>query len=155
MDNTFRTVRLSRLSVWLILLLVLTATLLYNLLSVEKEAENTALMVTGTRILDVANHYKQHWLLNGQPNQIEIEGKQVTFNDKGWVLPTLNNEVDCLHWLSVLHPTISVFGNGAPVITQVNKDSGVDCQYQYKQGQRLNLLIDKSQFSVRVRVSLD
>ncbi|MBM7038030.1 hypothetical protein [Vibrio ulleungensis] len=155
MVEPHRTVRVSRLSVWLIVILALTATLLYNLLSVEEEAEHTALMVTGSRILDVANKYKQYWIVNGQPSDIEAEGMRIAFNDKGWVLPTLDNDVNCLHWLTILHPTIAVFGNDSPSITQLNESGKIECQYQYKTGQQLNLMIDNSQFSVRVRVSLD
>lgn len=155
MADPHRTVRISRLSVWLIVILALAATLLYNLLSVEKEAEHTALMVTGSRILDVANKYKQYWIVNGQPNDIVVEGKRIAFNDKGWVLPTLDNDVNCLHWLSILHPTTAVFGNDSPSITQLHDMGKIECQYQYKTGQQLNLIIDNSQFSVRVRVSPD
>jgi MSHA biogenesis protein MshF len=112
-------------------------------------------MVTGSRILDVANKYKQYWIVNGQPNDIVVEGKRIAFNDKGWVLPTLDNDVNCLHWLTILHPTIAVFGNDSPSITQLNDSGKIECQYQYKTGQQLNLIIDNSQFSVRVRVSPD
>ncbi len=150
-----RAIRLNRLSIWLSVLLGLIAMLLFSFLAIEDEAQNTASNVTGARILEVANRYKQYWHVNGEPERAVFDNNTVTFSEKGWVLPIKDGRVDCYYWLSILHPSISVFGNSNPTIVQINKNNGVECSYQFGQTQKIYLDIEKGQFSVRVRKLLD
>ncbi len=147
--------KLGRRAAWIPVILAIIGVLVYHFVPVTKEAEHTAVIIATKRILDGANSYKEYWILNNKPQQATVKGKDVHFSRKGWVLPLRGEQTDCLYWLELLYPAITVMGGDTPVATEVLTEDDFICQMQYKQHHTIELKLKQGQFSVSAKIMLD
>lgn len=105
----------------------------------EPEAERTAFIVAQRQILSSANTYRQDWMLDKQPESEVIDDFLVDFTSSGWPITLTNGEVNCDKWLLLLWPDSKVFGQEYSVYKVEGAKNIAYCEYQFPQGQKIQL----------------
>lgn len=114
----------------------------------EPEAENTAFIVAQKQMLSSANTYRQHWMLNQQPQSMDIDGVLVDFSKNGWPVTLSNNVIDCQKWLSLLWPDNVIFGQGYHAVR--GESLAFQCEYQFEHGHSVTLKLVNDAMTIDV-----
>ncbi|CAM3980755.1 MULTISPECIES: hypothetical protein [Vibrio] len=104
METSYRNSNLVQLAAWGSVVLILIAVLLTAMHRIRTEAESTLVSLIASKALLRANHLRQHWEMHGKPMQAKINDKTVSFNDKGWVKPILDEVQSCEAWQTIILP---------------------------------------------------
>lgn len=144
----------SRWVIWLVVLLIVLLAFTIAWKKVEREANDTALVVASKRILERANYYKQQWLLSGQPKRLSIEGRSLYFSQSGWVIPQqIADKTDCNYWLGVLYEEKRVLESLPEEIIDNSEGLDFSCQYSYSNEHAIYVELNDNKFSVSVSFS--
>ncbi|ELG2044813.1 MSHA biogenesis protein MshF [Vibrio fluvialis] len=136
----------SRLILWALVVCSLIAALLMTWQPVNRELENTSLVLANKRIIERANTYKQEWLLRGRPASLEFDGKVLTFSASGWVFPREGEKVDCSMLLNWLYPDEKIL-NSLPDIHGENVGAGYICYFDFYDHQTIKIILKNNRFS--------
>ncbi|TFH92123.1 MSHA biogenesis protein MshF [Vibrio ouci] len=141
----------SRLVIWLLVIIILVMSFLLVWKEVEREASDTAFLVASKRVIEQAGYYKQQWLLAGQKQTLELDGKLITYTDSGWVLPmNVQQQKDCAFLLDILYPEKEVLGSFPVAIESEFIGSSYRCNYLYNQEQFISIGLINNKFSAKV-----
>ncbi|MBF4435352.1 MSHA biogenesis protein MshF [Vibrio anguillarum] len=145
----------SQFVIWGLIVFVLLMALLSAWQSIEKEANQTALAMASSKIVESANFYKQDWLLKGRPSTLIANGRLLNMSATGWVLPLAENEssIDCRYWLSLLYPDEQLLESKVISIESVHQANQYQCRYVYSQKQVITIELLRDKFTVSVDFS--
>lgn len=145
----------SQFVIWGLIVFVLLMALLSAWQSIEKEANQTALAMTSSKIVESANFYKQDWLLKGRPSTLIANGRLLNMSATGWVLPLAENEssIDCRYWLSLLYPDEQLLESKVISIESAHQANQYQCRYVYSQKQVITIELLRDKFTVSVDFS--
>ncbi|AEH34313.1 MSHA biogenesis protein MshF [Vibrio anguillarum] len=145
----------SQFVIWGLIVFVLLMALLSAWQSIEKEANQTALAVASSKIVESANFYKQDWLLKGRPSTLIANGRLLNMSATGWVLPLAENEssIDCRYWLSLLYPDEQLLESKVISIESAHQVNQYQCRYVYSQKQVITIELLRDKFTVSVDFS--
>ncbi|MDQ2166010.1 MULTISPECIES: MSHA biogenesis protein MshF [Vibrio] len=145
----------SQFVIWGLIVFVLLMALLSAWQSIEKEANQTALAVASSKIVERANFYKQDWLLKGRPSTLIANGRLLNMSATGWVLPLAENEssIDCRYWLSLLYPDEQLLESKVISIESAHQVNQYQCRYVYSQKQVITIELLRDKFTVSVDFS--
>lgn len=138
-----------------LIVFVLLMALLSAWQSIEKEANQTALAMASSKIVESANFYKQDWLLKGRPSTLIANGRLLNMSATGWVLPLAENEssIDCRYWLSLLYPDEQLLESKVISIESAHQVNQYQCRYVYSQKQVITIELLRDKFTVSVDFS--
>ncbi|EEZ01351.1 MSHA biogenesis protein MshF [Vibrio sp. RC586] len=139
----------SRLILWTLLVFILLGVLFSMWQTMSRNTFATAFEVVSTRMTDRANLYKQQWFLQGQPSEIQIEGKTIALSASGWLFPKQDQDVDCEKLLTLLYPDVTVL-DLLPIIDGANSINGYQCRYQYGKEALVSVELKGRHFAVNV-----
>lgn len=141
----------SRLVIGLLVIIILVMSFLLAWKSVEREATDTAFLVASKRVIEQAGYYKQQWLLAGQKQPLELDGKLITYTASGWVLPVnAQKQKDCAFLLDALYPEKEVLGSFPVAINSEFIGSSYRCTYLYSQERFISIDLINNKFSANV-----
>lgn len=141
-----------RFFVWAFVIMALVSTWLYVWkIKTEPEAERTAFTVAQRQILGSANTYRQDWMLNKQPQVLQVGEQQVHFTSMGWPITLRNNRMSCDKWLPLLWPDLKVFGQEYNVTTIDDEPGRAHCEYMFTHGQRVVIQLVNGAMQVKVK----
>lgn len=145
----------SQFVIWGLIVFVLLMALLSAWQSIEKEANQTALAMASSKIVESANFYKQDWLLKGRPSTLIANGRLLNMSATGWVLPLAENEssIDCRYWLSLLYPDEQLLESKVISIESAHQANLYQCRYVYSQKQVITIELLRDKFTVSVDFS--
>ncbi|ASF98920.1 MULTISPECIES: hypothetical protein [Vibrio] len=145
----------SQFVIWGLIVFVLLMALLSAWQSIEKEANQTALAMASSKIVESANFYKQDWLLKGRPSTLIANGRLLNMSAAGWVLPLAENEssIDCRYWLSLLYPDEQLLESKVISIESAHQANQYQCRYVYSQKQVITIELLRDKFTVSVDFS--
>ncbi|OXX29183.1 MSHA biogenesis protein MshF [Vibrio sp. V08_P9A1T1] len=145
----------SQFVIWGLIVFVLLMALLSAWQSIEKEANQTALAMASSKIVESANFYKQDWLLKGRPSTLIANGRLLNMSATGWVLPLAENEssIDCRYWLSLLYPDEQLLESKVISIESAHQVNQYQCRYVYSQKQVITIELLRDKFTVSVDFS--
>ncbi|MGC7890637.1 MSHA biogenesis protein MshF [Vibrio anguillarum] len=145
----------SQFVIWGLIVFVLLMALLSAWKSIEKEANQTALAMASSKIVESANFYKQDWLLKGRPSTLIANGRLLNMSATGWVLPLAENEssIDCRYWLSLLYPDEQLLESKVISIESAHQANQYQCRYVYSQKQVITIELLRDKFTVSVDFS--
>ncbi|WP_340480462.1 MSHA biogenesis protein MshF [Vibrio anguillarum] len=145
----------SQFVIWGVIVFVLLMALLSAWQSIEKEANQTALAMASSKIVESANFYKQDWLLKGRPSTLIANGRLLNMSATGWVLPLAENEssIDCRYWLSLLYPDEQLLESKVISIESAHQVNQYQCRYVYSQKQVITIELLRDKFTVSVDFS--
>ncbi|MBF4245507.1 MULTISPECIES: hypothetical protein [Vibrio] len=145
----------SQFVIWGLIVFVLLMALLSAWQSIEKEANQTALAMASSKIVESANFYKQDWLLKGRPSTLIANGRLLNMSATGWVLPLAENEssIDCRYWLSLLYPDEQLLESKVISIESAHQANQYQCRYVYSQKQVITIELLRDKFTVSVDFS--
>lgn len=145
----------SQFVIWGLIVFVLLMALLSAWQSIEKEANQTALAMASSKIVESANFYKQDWLLKGRPSTLIANGRLLNMSATGWVLPLAENEssIDCRYWLSLLYPDEQLLESKVISIESAHQENQYQCRYVYSQKQVITIELLRDKFTVSVDFS--
>ena len=142
-----------RFSVWVFIIAILITGLSMSWKRLEPEASKTAYVVAAKVILERANHYKQQWLVEKQPDELNLNGNVVHFNQSGWLLPLKDDEVDCEFWLQLLYQDSKIFGDKLLKSNLIHMDDDYVCSYNYVNSNAITISLLNNKFKVSVDFS--
>ncbi|ASW79957.1 MSHA biogenesis protein MshF [Vibrio anguillarum] len=145
----------SQFVIWGLIVFVLLMALLSAWQSIEKEANQTALAMASSKIVESANFYKQDWLLKGLPSTLIANGRLLNMSATGWVLPLAANEssINCRYWLSLLYPDEQLLESKVISIESAHQANLYQCRYVYSQKQVITIELLRDKFTVSVDFS--
>ncbi|AXN04836.1 MSHA biogenesis protein MshF [Vibrio anguillarum] len=145
----------SQFVIWGLIVFVLLMALLSAWQSIEKEANQTALAMASSKIVESANFYKQDWLLKGRPSTLIANGRLLNMSATGWVLPLAANEssINCRYWLSLLYPDEQLLESKVISIESAHQANLYQCRYVYSQKQVITIELLRDKFTVSVDFS--
>ncbi len=131
----------------LIATLIIVAVFTYQLWG---RATQVAYTEVANRIRNKAIYYKKHWLLEGEPKYLELDGRVVYFGRNGWPLPIHDSKLDCQYWIDLLYEEDKLFGNALEEVQRSRTDHDYSCSYSYKdRGEGTVIIkIERGQFFV-------
>lgn len=99
---------------------------------VELEAYKAGTELAARRMLEVANQYKQEWLLQGQPAQIVVEGQAVPLTRYGWVpLVDEQEQFACQRWLALHYPDGKILDSSLQAVREQSINQAYQCEFDY------------------------
>lgn len=119
----------ARFVLWLVLVVVLFMAMFSVWRSMFSDTLQTALGMARLQMTDQANAYKQEWVLQGRPVNLQIEQATIPMQH-GWIFPKRDQGVDCENVLFLLYPDRKVL-DWLPRVTTIQKPNGYQCRYQY------------------------
>ncbi|EHZ2847730.1 MSHA biogenesis protein MshF [Vibrio vulnificus] len=120
---------------WLLLVVALFAVFAQVWQPVESEASKAASEVSVKRMLERANLYKQEWLLQGKPKQLEMEGEQISISAYGWVpLKDESGQFQCQSWLDLHFPERRILEFHLLSIDEREINDDYQCRFTYQGG---------------------
>ncbi len=124
------------LAVKILLVAILALVMITAIYQLQGRATQAAYTEVANRIRNKAVYYKKHWLLEGEPKRLNLDGKMVYFGRDGWPLPINNAEFDCRYWIGLLYEEDRLFGNALEEVQRSRTTHDYTCSYSYKdQGQ--------------------
>lgn len=121
--------------IWLLLVVAIFAVFVQIWRPVESEASKAAAEVSVKRMLERANLYKQEWLLQGKPQQLEMDGQRIPLSAYGWMpLKAQNGEFQCQSWLNVHFPEGRILEAHLLSIEEQEINDSYHCQFYYQGG---------------------
>ncbi len=104
---------------------------------VVEEVQATGAKMAKVWMLNSVQRYREAWLLQGEPKQMEMDGFHLTMTESGLVSP-LNKQgmLDCAYWLAVHFPQHKVMASYPVNIHGTIENNLYICNYAYndKQG---------------------
>nr|WP_244292225.1 hypothetical protein [Vibrio cidicii] len=83
-------------------------------------------------MLEVANQYKQEWLLQGKPAQIVVEGQAVPLTRYGWVpLVDEQEQFACQRWLALHYPDGKILDSSLQSVRERWINQAYQCEFNY------------------------
>ncbi|MBD1558972.1 hypothetical protein HC752_18715 [Vibrio sp. S9_S30] len=135
-------------AIWIFLVGILLATLVINWQKIDDEASDTTFLMLENQITERANAFRQQWVISKKPSVIEYEGEKIQLDGNGWVLPLLDNKVNCKWWLETLYPRLGNTYLADPEITMISGYPTYHCQYEFKQKKVLDLVLSEKTLSI-------
>jgi MSHA biogenesis protein MshF len=122
-----------------------------NFQSVSEQAQATGAKMAKVWMLDSVERYRHAWLVQGEPNLIEMDGLHLRMTEYGLVSPfTEQGKLDCAYWLSVHYPQRSLMASDLAEIIGMRESNHYVCQYRYKSGHKIAITSDANQLIVNV-----
>lgn len=90
---------------WLGVVLTLIATFLSYSNHLQEQVMRTKVVIVADTMQQRINQLHQLWLVNKQPNRLEIDGRMVEFDSAGWVGLSNHDLMGCNHLLTALYPS--------------------------------------------------
>ncbi|RJX70682.1 MSHA biogenesis protein MshF [Vibrio sinensis] len=144
-------IRRLRVAVWFLVVMVLVLSCLLVAKGIEKDANQTALLLASNSIVERANYYKQQWLLHNNPDELKLQGNRVKYSKNGWVVPNLSgDQVDCQRWFTILYPQQHVYGDLPSRIVDNSYGSTFKCEYLFSPNMHLTIGLKDKKFEVGV-----
>jgi len=149
--NIATQIRISRFTVWLVVIVILIFSFGSAWKKVESEADDSAFLVASKRIIERASFYKQQWLLDKQPSTLNIDARLLRLSKNGWLLPLdQDNQVNCQFWLSVLYPEYRILDRKPIKNTNLSEGYYYHCDYNYGDSRHLVIELNNKQFSAKI-----
>ncbi len=89
--------------IWSCVILVLVGFFLSIINRNEEKITRTQAVVIGKVIQQRINEFHQTWLIEKQPNYLQIDNTVVKFDPNGWLALSNNENRDCNYLLSILY----------------------------------------------------
>ncbi|WP_321283276.1 MSHA biogenesis protein MshF [uncultured Vibrio sp.] len=100
--------------------------------SVTQEAQVTGAKMAKVWMLDSVQRYRESWLLQGEPKQMEVDGFQLTMTQWGLVSPfNKQGDLDCGYWLAVHYPQRKIMTSEPSEIAGTIENNVYRCKYIY------------------------
>lgn len=131
---------------WFLVIGILLIGLLQAWPPIQAALERTALELANREIIERANDYKQLWLLENQPSDLQWQGQRLTFSVTGWVLPTQVDGKRCTQLLNWLYPKQHILQKKLQVEEQPIPQ-GYQCELYYTQAQFIKITLQNNSFS--------
>ncbi|EGQ8309941.1 MSHA biogenesis protein MshF [Vibrio parahaemolyticus] len=123
---------------------------------VTEEAQATGAKLAKVWMLDSVQRYHQAWLVQGEPNRMEMDGFQLTMTEGGLVSPFRTSGVlDCDYWLTVHYPQRKIMASELLEIRGAIKSNSYTCNYTYENGQRVVVISDANYLKIDVEMSTE
>ncbi len=123
---------------------------------VTEEAQATGAKLAKVWMLDSVQRYHQAWLVQGEPNRMEMDGFQLTMTEGGLVSPFTQQDVlDCGYWLAVHYPQRKIMASELLEIRGAIKSNSYTCHYTYENGQRVVVISDANYLKIDVEMSTE
>ncbi|WP_117236076.1 hypothetical protein [Vibrio maerlii] len=113
------------------LVILLMAIFLRTSDSIDNNAERTALAATVRGMQEQLNQYHNYWMVNKQPKSATIAGRDLQFDNKGWIVPLNNGKYDCNLLLELALKGKKVFGKPIKLLYSVGWKDGRSCLYTW------------------------
>ncbi|WP_217495101.1 MSHA biogenesis protein MshF [Vibrio sonorensis] len=115
----------------------------------ERQALITAMDLAKQRIAERTSFYRQEWLLNGQPETLDIDGQRLTFTSNGWVIAlNRNSELDCQLWFHQVYPDNKLLGLSVEKSLNTSVGQDYQCDYNYGDEALIKLKLINNNFSI-------
>ncbi|MCG9702816.1 MSHA biogenesis protein MshF [Vibrio natriegens] len=112
--------------------------LVFKFQSVAEEARVTGARVAKVWMIDSVQRYREAWLLQGEPKQMEMDGFHLTMTEGGLVSPFSNQgDLDCTYWLAVHYPQRKIMTIEPSEIGGTIKNDLYICNYIYKKSYKV------------------
>nr|ELA9416171.1 MSHA biogenesis protein MshF [Vibrio parahaemolyticus] len=120
---------------------------------VTEEAQATGAKLAKVWMLDSVQRYHQAWLVQGEPNHMEMDGFLLTMTDTGLVHPfTQDGTLDCGFWLAVHYPQRKIMASELLNISGTIKSNSYACHYRYESGQTVVVSSMANQLKIDVEM---
>ncbi|MBR9873830.1 MSHA biogenesis protein MshF [Vibrio sp. J1-1] len=112
--------------------------LVFKFQLVAEEARVTGARLAKVWMLDSVQRYKEAWLLQGEPKQLEMDGFHLTMTERGLVSPfSEQGDLDCAYWLAVHYPQRKIMTIEPSAIDGTIKNDLYICNYTYKKSYKV------------------
>ncbi|MBR9788208.1 MAG: MSHA biogenesis protein MshF [Vibrionaceae bacterium] len=103
---------------------------------VMEKSQATGVQMAKVWMLDSVQRYKEAWLLQGEPKQMEMDGFHLTMTEGGLVSPfNQQGGLDCAYWLAVHYPQRKIMTSEPSEVGGTIKNNFHICNYTYKHHQ--------------------
>ncbi|MDV6253634.1 MSHA biogenesis protein MshF [Vibrio sp. EA2] len=114
------------------LIAVILLGLVFKFQSVTREVRVTGAKMAKVWMLDSVQRYREAWLLQGEPTQMEMNGFHLTMTEGGLVSPfNPQGGLDCSYWLSVHYPQRKIMTIEPSEVSGTIKNNRYICNYIY------------------------
>ncbi|EGR2894075.1 MSHA biogenesis protein MshF [Vibrio parahaemolyticus] len=123
---------------------------------ITEEAQATGAKLAKVWMLDSVQRYHQAWLVQGEPNHMEMDGFQLTMTEGGLVSPfTQQGVLDCGYWLAVHYPQRKIMASELLDISGTIKSNRYICNYTYESGQTIVVMSTANRLIIDVEMSAE
>lgn len=124
--------------------------------SVTREAQATGAKMAKVWMLDSVERYRHAWLVQGEPDFMEMDGFHLRMTEYGLVSPfTEEGELDCKYWLAVHYPQRKIMASELAKISGMSKSNHYVCYFYYKSGQNIAIRSGANKLIVDVNLSTE
>ncbi len=121
--------------------------------SVTQEARVTGAKMAEVWMRDSIQRYRESWLLQGEPKQMEVDGFQLTMTQWGLVSPfNKQGDLDCGYWLAVHYPQRKIMTSEPSEIAGTIKNNITICKYTYSDNYQVKVTTHQSHVTVDVEI---
>ena len=105
---------------------------------VMEKSQATGVQMAKVWMLDSVQRYREAWLLQGEPKQLEMDGFHLTMTEGGLVSPfSKQGDLDCTYWLAVHYPQRKIMTIEPSEIGGAIKNGLYICSYIYKKSYKV------------------
>ncbi|MGY0617205.1 MSHA biogenesis protein MshF [Vibrio sp. FJH11] len=124
--------------------------------SVIGEAQATGAKMAKVWMLNSVERYRHAWLVQGEPDFMEMDGFHLRMTEYGLVSPfTAEGKLDCAYWLAVHYPQRKIMASKLAEIRGMSKSSHYVCNFHYKSGQNIAISSGANKLIVNVNLSTE
>jgi len=106
---------------------------------INEEAQRVSLIASAKSMQLKLNEYHEYWLLNKQPKFVQLDGKSISYDLSGWVIPSTSGDNICQELLKLASPEKKFKGYTFELKSRALLGGSYECRYQLVKNSTLTI----------------